>query len=141
MFRKDSFDSQLAAYEKRLSFQPLPQLEPMTVPLKHYSLCSCCTNNNHKQSNIKRLPSLRYAVDNMITSLVQFLYANNRFMRTQEKSHQSIGDLLSFHTLPYAFKNMVEATTDLAKSARRIKHIDTRTLTRSEREEQQQQIV
>ncbi|CAF3545040.1 unnamed protein product, partial [Rotaria sp. Silwood2] len=52
-----------------------------------------------------------------------------------------IGDLLSFHTLPYAFKNMVEATTDLAKSARRIKHIDTRTLTRSEREEQQQQIV
>ncbi|CAF3856279.1 unnamed protein product, partial [Rotaria sp. Silwood1] len=99
----------------------------------------CYTNNNHKQQNIKRLPSLRYAVDNMITSLVQFLYANNRFMRTQEKSHQSIGDLFSFHTLSYAFKNMVEATTDLAKSVRRIKHIDTRTLTRSEKEEQQQQ--
>jgi hypothetical protein len=30
---------------------------------------------------------------------------------------------------------MVEATTDLAKNARRIKHIDTRTLIPKEREE------
>ncbi|CAF1327224.1 unnamed protein product, partial [Rotaria sordida] len=38
-------------------------------------------------------------------------------------------------TLSYALKDMVEATTDLAKNARRIKHIDTRTLIRAEREE------
>jgi hypothetical protein len=71
----------------------------------------------------------------MFTSLVQFLYANNSFIRTEFVSNQSIGDVLAFHTLSYAFKDMVEATTNLAKNARRIKHIDTRTLTRAEREE------
>ena len=71
----------------------------------------------------------------MLASLIQFLYANNRFIRTELVSNQSIGDILAFHTLSYALKDMVEATTDLAKNARRIKHIDTRTLIRTEREE------
>ncbi|CAF2913385.1 unnamed protein product [Rotaria sp. Silwood2] len=42
---------------------------------------------------------------------------------------------VSFHTLSYALRDMVEATTDLAKNARRIKHIHTRTLIQTEREE------
>jgi hypothetical protein len=74
-------------------------------------------------------------VDLMLASLIQFLYANNRFIRTEFVSNQSIGDVLAFHTLSYALKDMVEAVTNLAKNARRIKHINTRTLTRTEREE------
>ena len=80
----------------------------------------------------------------MLASLIQFLYANNNFIRTELVSVQSIGDILAFHTLSYAMKDMVEATTELAKNARRIKHIDTRTLTRTERDErtaQSQQTV
>ncbi|CAF4442432.1 unnamed protein product, partial [Rotaria sp. Silwood2] len=61
--------------------------------------------------------------------------ANNRFIRTEFVSNQSIGDVLAFHTLSYALRDMVEATTDLAKNDRRIKHIHTRTLIQTEREE------
>ncbi|CAF3118506.1 unnamed protein product [Rotaria sp. Silwood2] len=71
----------------------------------------------------------------MFASLIQFIYANNRFIRTEFVSNQSIGDVLAFHTLSYALRDMVEATTDLAKNARRIKHIHTRTLIQTEREE------
>ncbi|CAF2746231.1 unnamed protein product [Rotaria sp. Silwood2] len=71
----------------------------------------------------------------MFASLIQFIYANNRFIRTEFVSNQSIGDVLAFHTLSYALRDMVEATTDLAKNDRRIKHIHTRTLIQTEREE------
>ena len=71
----------------------------------------------------------------MLNSLIQFLYANNRFIRAEVVANQSIGDLLAFQTLSYALKDLVEATTNIAKNARRIKHIDTRALTREAREE------
>ena len=92
----------------------------------HLKYFPCC--HIRPQNTDQPLLSLRHAVDLMFASLIQFLYANNRFIRTELISIQSIGDILAFHTLSYAFKDLVEATTDLAKNGRRIKHIDTRTL-------------
>lgn len=70
----------------------------------------------------------------MFSSLIKFLYANNHFFPRESFSNQSIGDILAFHTLSYSLKDMVQATTDVAKNVRRIKHIDTRTLIRNEGE-------
>ncbi|CAF3147009.1 unnamed protein product [Rotaria socialis] len=91
-----------------------------------YNLFPCCKINQQKVN--PPLPSLRIAVDMMLVSLIEFLYANNHFIRTELVSIQSIGDILAFHTLSYSLQDMVEATTDLAKNARRIKRIDIRTL-------------
>lgn len=96
-------------------------------------LCTCCRRNQQQVNQPP--PSLRRAVDIMLASLIEFLYANNRFTRTELLSIQSIGDILAFHTLSYALKDLVEATTDLAKNARRIKHIDIRTLALAEDEQ------
>lgn len=71
----------------------------------------------------------------MLSSLIDFLQANNRFIRHEFVCFQSIGDVLVFYTLSYALKDLVEATTNLVKNARRTKHIDSRTLIPSEREE------
>lgn len=117
----------------RSSLLPVTPLESIPILRKHLEYFPCC--NIHQQNDDRPLSSLRHAVDLMLASLIQFLYANNRFIRTELISIQSIGDILVFHTLSYAFKDMVEATTDLAKNARRIKHIDTRTLIPKEREE------
>ncbi|CAF0792065.1 unnamed protein product [Rotaria sordida] len=145
--REDSYDEQQIKLLKTqrtlshtLSFYAVPQSEALPLVTNHYKFFSCCKNS---QEDHEPLPSLRNAVDLMFTSLIQFLRANNRFIRTEFVSNQSIGDVLAFHTLSYALKDMVEATTDLANNARRIKHIDTRTLTRTEREEKipQQQTV
>ncbi|CAF2725179.1 unnamed protein product [Rotaria sp. Silwood2] len=137
IYREDSYDEQqikLLKTQRTLNRGPsvyaVPQFEALPKVTNQYKFFSCC---NHSQEDHKPLPSLRNAVDLMFESLIQFLYANNRFIRTEFVSNQSIGDLLAFHTLSYAFKDMVEATTDLAKNARRIKHIDTRTLTREEK--------
>ncbi|CAF4578013.1 unnamed protein product [Rotaria sp. Silwood1] len=137
--REDSYDEQqikLLKTQRTLnrgpSFYAVPPFEALPIVTHHYKFFSCC---NHSQEDHEQFPSLRNAVDLMFASLIQFLYANNRFIRTEFVSNQSIGDVLAFHTLSYALKDMVEATTDLAKNARRIKHIDTRTLTREEREE------
>ena len=91
----------------------------------------CC--HEHQQSDNQPLPSLRNAVDLMFVSLVQFLHSNSHFIRTELVSSQSIGDILAFHTLSHAFKDMVEATTNLAKNARRVKNIDTQTWVLKER--------
>ncbi|CAF3725954.1 unnamed protein product [Rotaria sp. Silwood1] len=137
--REDSYDEQqikLLKTQRTLnrgpSFYAVPPFEALPIVTHHYKFFSCCT---HSQEDHEQFPSLRNAVDLMFASLIQFLYGNNRFIRTEFVSNQSIGDVLAFHTLSYALKDMVEATTDLAKNARRIKHIDTRTLTREEREE------
>ncbi|CAF1578295.1 unnamed protein product [Rotaria sp. Silwood1] len=137
--REDSYDEQqikILKTQKTLnrgpSFYAVPQFEPLPLVTNHYKFFSCFKNS---EEDHEPLPSLRNAVDLMFSSLIQFLYANNRFIRTEFVSNQSIGDVLAFHTLSYALKDMVEATTDLAKNARRIKHIDTRTLIRTEREE------
>ncbi|CAF1604796.1 unnamed protein product [Rotaria magnacalcarata] len=137
--REDSYDEQqikLLKTQRRLnrgpSFYVPPQSEALPMVANHYKFLSCCRSS---QEVHEPLPSLRNAVDLMFTSLIQFLHANNRFIRTEFVSSQSIGDVLTFHTLSYALRDMVEATTDLAKNARRIKHIDTRTLIRTEREE------
>jgi hypothetical protein len=114
------------------SFYAVPQSERLPAAKNHYKFFSCCQSS---LENNEQLPSLRNAVDLMLASLIDFLYANNSFMRTEFVSNQSIGDVLAFHTLSYALKDMAEAATNLAKSARRIKHIDTRTLIRAEREE------
>ena len=130
--REDSFDEQ---QKKNSLIKTLNHNSPAhSIPIStnHYKLC-CCHKNQPKDN--QPLPSLRIAVDAMLASLIQFLYANNRFIRTELVTTQSIGDILAFHTLSYALKDMVEATADLAKNARRIKHIDTRTLIRTEREE------
>ncbi|CAF4052789.1 unnamed protein product [Rotaria sordida] len=137
--RHDSYDEQqikLLKTQRTLnrapSVYPVQQFEASPLVTNYYKFFSCCNNS---QEDNEPLPSLRNAVDLMFTSLIQFLYANDRFIRTEFVSNQSIGDVLAFHTLSYALKDMVEATTDLAKNARRIKHIDTRTLIRAEREE------
>lgn len=101
--------------------------ENIKITKNHCKLFSCCHNDQENHNQL-----LRNAVDIMLASLIQFLYANNHFIRTKLISTHSIGDILSFHTLSYAFKDMVQATTDLAKNARRIKHIDTRTLISTE---------
>jgi hypothetical protein len=139
LYREDSYDEQQLSLLKTSraiirgpSFFAVPQFEPLPLTTNHYKFFSCF---NHSLNDQEPLPSLRNAVDLMFTSLVKFLYANNSFIRTEFVSNQSIGDVLAFHTLSYAFKDMVEATTNIAKNARRIKHIDTRTLTRAEREE------
>jgi hypothetical protein len=145
--REDSYDEQqstLLKTQKTLnrgpSFYAAPQFEAIPMSKNHYKFFSCF-DSSHEDN--EPLPSLRNAVDLMLASLIQFLYANNRFIRTEFVANQSIGDVLAFHTLSYALKDMVEATTNLAKNARRIKHIDTRTLIRTEREEKilQQQAV
>jgi hypothetical protein len=131
--REDSFEE---PQKKSSLIKTLNHNSPShSIPIStnQYKLCFCCHKNQPKDS--QPLPSLRLAVDAMLASLIQFLYANNRFIRTELVTTQSIGDILAFHTLSYALKDMVEATTDLAKNARRIKHIDTRTLIRTEREE------
>lgn len=134
--REDSFDenqmrtSEIKTLHRRPSFYPVTVFESIPISTNNYQLFSCCYTNPNKDN--QPLPSLRNAVDVMLASLIQFLYANNHFIRTELGSVQSIGDLLAFHTLSYAFKDMVEATTNLAKNARRIKHIDTRTLVRAE---------
>lgn len=137
--REDSFDEQqikLLKTQRRLnrgpSFYVPPQFEAMPMSVNHYKFLSCCRTSKEVD---EPLPSLRNAVDLMFASLIQFLQANNRFIRNEFVSNQSIGDVLAFHTLSYALRDMVEATTDVAKNARRIKHIDTRTLIRTEREE------
>jgi hypothetical protein len=137
--REDSYDEQqfeLLKTQRTLNRGPslyaVPRFEALPMSENHYKFFSCF-HNSHE--DLEPLPSLRNAVDLMLASLVQFLYANNHFIRTELVSIQSIGDILAFHTLSYALKDMVEATTDLAKSARRIKHIDTRTLIRTEHEE------
>ncbi|UJR13372.1 hypothetical protein I4U23_000389 [Adineta vaga] len=114
------------------SFFAVPQFEALPAVDNHYRFFSCCKS---KKKHCEPLPSLRNAVDLMLASLVEFLYANDSFIRTEFVANQSIGDVLAFHTLSYSVKDMVEATTDLAKSIRRIKHIDARTLIRAEREE------
>jgi hypothetical protein len=137
--REDSYDENqsntLTKTKKPLyrdpSFYVVPQFEALPMSSNHYKFCSCCRSSYDDHEPI---PSLRNAVDLMFASLIQFLYANNRFIRTEFVSNQSIGDVLAFHTLSYALKDMVEAATNLAKNARRIKHINTRTLTRTERE-------
>ncbi|CAF3118560.1 unnamed protein product [Rotaria sp. Silwood2] len=136
--REDSYDEQqmkLLKTQRTLIRDPscyaVPQFEALPIVTKHYNFFSCCNNS---QEDHEPLPSLRNAVDLMFASLIQFLYANNRFIRTEFVSNQSIGDVLAFHTLSYALRDMVEATTDLAKNARRIKHIDTRALIRTEQE-------
>jgi hypothetical protein len=111
--------------------RPLPPHTQFST--NQYKCFSCCQTNQQKDN--QPLPSLRLAVDSMLAALIQFLYANNRFIRTELVSIQSVGDILAFHTLSYALKDMVEATTDLARNARRIKHIDTRTLIRAECDE------
>ncbi|CAF2370501.1 unnamed protein product [Rotaria sp. Silwood2] len=116
----------------QISATKVPQFEALPLVTNYYKFFSCCNNS---QEDHEPLPSLRNAVDLMFASLIQFLYANNRFIRTEFVSNQSIGDVLAFHTLSYALRDMVEATTDLAKNARRIKHIHTRTLIQTEREE------
>ena len=132
--REDSFDEQQKrTLNRRPSFYPVTLFESIPISTNHYKFVSCCYTNANRDN--QPLPSLRNAVDLMLASLIRFLYANNHFIRTELASIQSIGDLLAFHTLSYAFKDMVEATTNLAKNARRIKHIDTRTLVRNEREE------
>ena len=138
--REDSFDEQQQeqnfqnkTLNRRSSFHPIKQFESIPIPTNHYKFFRCC--HIDQQQDNQPLPSLRHAVDLMLASLIQFLYANNHFIRTELVTVQSIGDILAFHTLSYAFKDMVEATTDLAKNARRIKHIDTRTLIRMERDE------
>ena len=135
----DSYDEQqfrLVKTQRTLtrgpSFYAVPQFEALPMVKNHYRFFSCWNSN---EEDHQPLPSLRNAVDLMLASLVEFLYANDRFIRTEFVSNQSIGDVLAFHTLSYAIKDMVEATTNLAKNARRIKHIDTRTLVRTEREE------
>ncbi|CAF0895167.1 unnamed protein product [Adineta ricciae] len=114
------------------SFYAVPQFEALPVISNHYRFFSCCKG---KKVEHEPLPSLRNAVDAMLVALVDFLYASDRFLRAEFVANQSIGDVLAFHTLSYAIKDMVEATTNLAKNIRRIKHIDTRTLIRAEREE------
>jgi hypothetical protein len=114
------------------SFYAVPHSRGSPIVTNHYKFFFCCKRS--PKTN-EPLPSLRKAVDLMLASLIDFLYANNRFIRTEFVSNQSIGDVLAFHTLSYALKDMVEATTNLAKSARRIKHIDTRTLVQTDREE------
>jgi hypothetical protein len=132
--REDSFDEQKKkVLIRRPSFYAVKKFESIPIATNRFELFSCCHTN--QQIDNQPLPSLRNAVDLMLASLIQFLYANNNFIRTELVSIQSIGDILAFHTLSYALKDMVEATTDLAKNARRIKHIDTRTLIRTEREE------
>ena len=132
--REDSFEEHpKQSLHRRPSFYPIRQFEAIPISTNHYKFFSCCSSNQPKDS--QPLPSLRNAVDLMLASLIRFLYSNNRFIRTELGSVQSIGDMLAFHTLSYALKDLVEATTNLAKNARRIKHIDTRTLVRSEREE------
>ncbi|CAF4224043.1 unnamed protein product [Rotaria sp. Silwood2] len=128
--QKENF--QIKPSNGRASFYSVTQFEFKPISKSHYICLPCCHRNQQKTH--QPLPSLRNAVDLMLGSLVQFLYANNRFMRTELVSIQSIGDILAFHTLSYALKDMVEATTDLAKNARRIKHIDIRTIIRAERE-------
>jgi len=132
---EDSFDElqKKTLKQRRPSFYPITQFQSIPIVKNHFKFFSCCYINEQKDN--QPLPSLRNAVDLMFASLIQFLYANNHFIRTELVSIQSIGDILAFHTLSYALKDMVEATTDLAKSARRIKHIDTRTLIRTEHEE------
>ncbi|CAF1100237.1 unnamed protein product [Adineta steineri] len=137
--REDSFDEkqrkkyQNKTLNRRSSFYPITQFESIPISTNHYKFFSCCYTNEQRDN--QPLPSLRHVVDLMLAALIQFLYANNHFIRTELVSIQSIGHILAFHTLSYALKDMVEATTDLAKNARRIKHIDTRTLTRIDGEE------
>ena len=119
--------------ERGPSFFVVSQFEPIPLATNYYRLFSCCKPSAHRGRT--PLPSLREAVDRMLNSLIQFLYANNRFIRAEVVANQSIGDLLAFQTLSYALKDLVEATTNIAKNARRIKHIDTRALTREAREE------
>lgn len=121
------------AMERGPSFLAVSHFQPIPLVTNHYTFLSCCKPKVHEDR--KPLPSLRTAVDLMFQSLIQFLYANNRFIRTEVVANQSIGDVLAFHTLSYALKDLVESTTNLAKNARRIKHIDTRTLTRKARQE------
>ncbi|CAF0776184.1 unnamed protein product [Rotaria sp. Silwood1] len=138
LYREDQLDEQqkenfqIKLSNTRASFYSVTQLEFKPITKNRYICLQCCHRNQQKTD--KPLPSLRRGVDLMLTSLVQFLYANNRFIRTELVSIQSIGDILAFHTLSYALKDMVEATTDLATNARRLKHIDIRTLIRAERE-------
>ena len=140
LYREDSFEGSLQdnlrkirLLNRRPSFYPVPQFESIQMSTSHRKLFSCCTVDMSIDS--QPLPSLRDAVDRMFAALIDFLYANNRFIRTELESIRSIGDFLAFHTLSYAFKDMVEATTNLAKNARRIKHIDTRALIRTDRDE------
>ena len=132
----DARSSSFGVHNKPLIRDPscyvVPQFEALPMSTNHYKFCPCCPSF---QKNHEPIPSLRHAVDLMFASLIQFLYANNRFIRTEFVANQSIGDVLAFHTLSYALKDMVEATTNLAKNARRIKHINTRALTRVERQE------
>ncbi|CAF3165416.1 unnamed protein product [Rotaria sp. Silwood2] len=134
--QEDSYDEQqikLLKTQRTLnrgpSFYAVPEFEALPSITNYYKLFSCCKNS---QKDYEPLPSLRNAVDLMFASLIQFLSANNRFIRTEFVSNQSIGDVLAFHTLSYALRDMVEATTDLAKHARRIKHIHRRTLIQKE---------
>ncbi|CAF3846841.1 unnamed protein product, partial [Rotaria magnacalcarata] len=113
-----------------VSLNSVTQHQSYTISKSSYNLFPCCKTNQQKVN--LPLPSLRIAVDMMLVSLIEFLYANNHFIRTELVSIQSIGDILAFHTLSYSLKDMVEATTDLAKNARRIKRIDIRTLVQAE---------
>ncbi|CAF1139345.1 unnamed protein product [Adineta steineri] len=132
----DEQETRLLKNQRPINREPslfiVPKFESLPLVKNHYRCFSCF--DNIEEDHVP-LPSLRNAVDLMLASLVQFLYANDRFIRTEFVSNQSIGDVLAFHTLSYAIKDMVEATTNLAKNARRLKHIDTRTLIREEREE------
>jgi hypothetical protein len=138
--REDSFDGQLQknfpnkTLNRRSSFRSVRQFESISISTNYYKFFPC-SHPNQEKDNQPSLPSLRHAVDLMLASLIQFLYANNHFIRTELVSIQSIGDILAFHTLSYALTDMVEATTDLAKNARRIKHIETRPLISIDREE------
>lgn len=139
LYREDSFDEQQTddipikkPINRGPSLYTVPKFEALPMSTNYYKFCSCLRMTNEDE---QPLPSLRSAVDQMLASLIQFLYANNRFIRTEFVANQSIGDVLAFHTLSYALKDMVEATTNLAQNARRIKHINTRTLNKDDRQE------
>lgn len=114
------------------SFYAVSQFDEFRLLSNHYRLLPCCRPS---PEDVQTFPSLRNAVQQMLAALIHFLSANNRFIRHEFAADQSIGDVLAFHTLSHAFNDIVHCTTNLAKNARRIKHIDTRTLTPSERQE------
>ena len=87
-----------------------------------YRCCSWC--HQAPKENQDSLPSLRSLVDGLIQASDEFLVANYRFIRSEFVWNQSIGDVLAFHTLSYAMKNVVQSTVILATNVRRIKHLN-----------------
>jgi hypothetical protein len=82
--REDSYDEQQVTNVKRNktltrgpSFYAVPQFEAIPMIRNPYKFFSCF---NHSEEDNEPLPSLRNAVDLMLTALIQFLHANNRFI-------------------------------------------------------------